>query len=139
MASFVTTVATLEFHLLEAAAELEVAAQAVVEATAETIREGARANAAVDTGAMRTALYVSTPTESDYASVAGEAHDLNPKADVLDEVEKPDHGEAIVAEAMNYGIFQEYGTHKMAAHPYLTPAAEAERANFLAAMEALVR
>ncbi|MDE2100088.1 MAG: hypothetical protein KGL39_22730 [Patescibacteria group bacterium] len=139
MAGFITTVATLDFHLLEMAAEIEAAAQVVVETTAEAIRQGAQANAAVDTGAMKTALYVSTATESDYASVTGEAHDLNPKADVLDEVERPAPGEAIVAEAMSYGEYQEYGTSRMPAHPYLTPAAEAERANFLAAMEAIVK
>ena len=38
----------------------------------------------------------------------------------------------------SYGIYQEYGTYKMATHPFMTPAAEAVRPSFMAAMRQLV-
>ena len=37
-----------------------------------------------------------------------------------------------------YGVYVEYGTHRMAARPYLTPAAEAARPGFVAAMSKLL-
>lgn len=38
-----------------------------------------------------------------------------------------------------YGIYQEYGTRKMPAHPYFTPAVEAVRPQFEAAVAAALK
>lgn len=43
-----------------------------------------------------------------------------------------------VGTSVHYGPYQEYGTSKMAAHPYLIPAAEAVRPSFIQAMEMLI-
>ena len=41
----------------------------------------------------------------------------------------------IVADGVNYGIHQEFGTHKMAAHPFFVPAIENVRPGFAAAFQ----
>lgn len=43
-----------------------------------------------------------------------------------------------VATGVDYAAHQEYGTHKMAAHPYMTPAAEAAWPEFLAGIRKAV-
>lgn len=37
-----------------------------------------------------------------------------------------------------YAVYQEYGTYKMAAQPFMVPAAETSRPSFLAAMSQIV-
>jgi HK97 gp10 family phage protein len=46
---------------------------------------------------------------------------------------------AIVADGVEYGIYQELGTYKMAAHPFLVPALESERQEFTQAFEELIQ
>ena len=43
---------------------------------------------------------------------------------------KPNEGEARVGPCVDYAAYQEFGTSKMAAHPYLTPAFEKVRTKF---------
>jgi phage protein, HK97 gp10 family len=43
-----------------------------------------------------------------------------------------------VGVGVEYGIFQEFGTYKMAAQPFMTPAAEEVRPSFEAAMRRIV-
>lgn len=45
---------------------------------------------------------------------------------------------AVVNAGAEYGIYQEYGTYKMAAQPFMVPAAEAVRPQFIAYMSRLV-
>lgn len=45
---------------------------------------------------------------------------------------------AIVAPHMEYAAFVEYGTRRMSAQPYMTPAAEAVRPSFIAAMKQML-
>jgi hypothetical protein len=40
----------------------------------------------------------------------------------------------IIADGVKYGIFREFGTRRMAAHPFMIPALEAVRTAFLQAM-----
>ena len=42
---------------------------------------------------------------------------------------------AVVGTSVEYAIYQEYGTYKMAAHPYMRPAADAVRPSFIKAVE----
>ena len=39
---------------------------------------------------------------------------------------------------VNYSVYQEFGTSKMAAHPYMIPAASAVAPSFLAGMKAIL-
>lgn len=71
---------------------------------AEAIEAGAKGRAPVNTGALRDAIHVEKRGEGSYAVVAGDG-------DVF------------------YGHLVEGGTTKAPAHPFLVPAAEAERDN----------
>ena len=44
-----------------------------------------------------------------------------------------------IAPHKDYAVFQEFGTYKMAAHPYMRPAADHHKESFLEAMEAAVK
>lgn len=63
----------------------------------------------VDTGALRNSIHVEKDEELGYAAVAG-------------------------ADDTFYASFVEYGTVKMSARPYMTPASEATRTPFITAM-----
>ncbi|MGH2519755.1 MAG: hypothetical protein ACRDF8_08130 [Chloroflexota bacterium] len=126
-------------HLPALAAELHHQVGQVVRKTAFDIQRDAMGLAAVDTGAMKNAVYVETSGDSSYGEAASAAEGMNPEGTVLSEVQSPpDDLTAIVAEAMSYGAYQEMGTVRMAAHPYMTPAAEANRQPFLSAMSRLL-
>lgn len=44
----------------------------------------------------------------------------------------------VVESPIHYSVYQEYGTHKMAAQPYMTPAVEFVAPSFEAAMRSLI-
>lgn len=44
----------------------------------------------------------------------------------------------VVGTDVEYAPFVEYGTHRMAAQPYLTPAAEAQRQRFISALNRVI-
>ena len=116
-------------HFPQIVAMLHTTTAEVVRKTAFDIEAEAKNRAAVDTGNMAASTYAVTSESSDYGG--GGQHLLPP----IPAVEN-DHT-AYVAVGANYGIYQEMGTHKMAAHPFLIPALEACREGFMAAMGAL--
>lgn len=71
---------------------------------AEAIDAGAKGRAPVATGALRDAIHTEKRAEGSYAVVAGDSK-------------------------VFYGHLVEHGTTKAPAHPFLIPAAEAERNN----------
>jgi HK97 gp10 family phage protein len=79
--------------------ELRPKASEIIRRTAFTVQGKAQQLAPVDTGALKNSLHT----------------------------EIKDPLMAIVADGVEYGIYQELGTYKMAAHPFLTPAIESER------------
>lgn len=124
------------FNLLPECPEaLQKAVSQVVRKAAFDIQAAAAANAPVDTGFLRSSIYVVTHSESTY----GQGSDNPPSgATLLDPVDAPpDDRTAYVAVGANYGIYVEMGTANMAAQPYLLPAAEAVKPAYLAAMARL--
>lgn len=99
---------------------------AAVRATAFHVEGVAKILSPYKTGANRNSVYTKTSK-----GTHGKPGDIG---DVLPEV-KP--GEAIVAPSMEYSAFLEYGTSKMAARPYLTPAMEGAAAYFAEAIKIL--
>jgi HK97 gp10 family phage protein len=87
----------------------------VINRIAFEIESQAKQNAPVDTGALKNSINTSA------------ASSLHPTATVSDGVE--------------YGIYQEYGTSRMAAQPFLTPAVEsvAQKYNSGAAWEEIIK
>ena len=59
---------------------------------------------------------------------------------ILDKLIADTGGEVvrIVADGVNYGIYQELGTVKMGAQPFMSPAVEAVRGGFMRAAEKVV-
>lgn len=53
-------------------------------------------------------------------------------------MEPVDRTHALVGTDVEYAPYVEYGTRKMAARPYLTPAVELSRARFVAAVRAVI-
>jgi HK97 gp10 family phage protein len=109
MASRGATVQILYNHIPRIAAALRPACGEIVQETILAIETGAKIVVPVDTGALRASI------ESDMTGdTSGE-----------------------VATAIEYSVYVEYGTVHMAARPYMTPAAEAERRHFMRKMSDL--
>lgn len=85
-------------------------AEHAVAKAAHDIEAHAKANAPVDTGLLRNSIG---------------AHREGPAAWV---VESP----------VDYSVYQEYGTSRMTAHPYMTPAVELVRPQLVAALRRIV-
>ena len=86
-------------------------ASQVVRKTTLDVEAGAKRLVPVDTGLLRNSI-IST-MESDLTGV--------------------------VSTNVEYSVYVEYGTRKMSAQPYMTPAAEAVRQPFIQAMQHIVR
>lgn len=125
-------------HFAELAEQYDQTINKLVRAAAFKIERGAKQRAAVDTGAMRASIYVRTEDTSDYGKTGLKALGRNKDVFLFPEVEQPTHNEALIAVGVSYGIFVEYGTSKMAAQPFMTPAYEAERQPFLNAIHKLI-
>jgi HK97 gp10 family phage protein len=118
--------------------KLKAARTQIVTRTAFDIQARAQLAAAVDTGFMRSSVYVATAKSSSYG--ARLVSDPSKQGDLLPPVARPmTDTEAIVAVGAAYAIYVEYGTSRMAAQPFLIPAAEAVRPVFTAAMAAIER
>ena len=87
-----------------------------------------RANNQVDTGFMTNTIYVRTHDESTYGNIM---QPVKKGQHALEEVEAPpDNKTAYVADAASYGWYQNYGTTKIPARPFLEPAIETTRPSF---------
>jgi hypothetical protein len=102
-----------------------------VRRTAFAIERDAKMRAPVDTGALRASIYTVTHGTSGYSRGIRSVARRRGKSAQAPSIGSPASPlEAIVAVGVNYGIYVELGTHKMAAQPYLIPAAEAHRKAF---------
>ncbi len=100
----------LEFNRFPEIAEaLPVETGEIVKETAYEIEGEAKVRAPVDTGALRASIETSHPART----------------------------RSEVATGVEYGVYQEYGTVKMPAQPFMTPAAEAARPRFMGKMRNL--
>jgi HK97 gp10 family phage protein len=84
-----------------------------VRATAFFVEAIAKTMSPVATGANRSSIY--TKTSKGVSGTPGELGDILPGVGPM---------EAVVGPSMGYSVFLEFGTSRMAARPYLTPAAE---------------
>ena len=105
--------------------------------TAEEIRAQASATCPVDTGALENSLYVSDETGSDYAMRASESARLRHSGNrpgtpavIVPEVVKAGAHESVIGSAVVHALYNEFGTARMAARPFLVPAVEAHAPEF---------
>lgn len=100
-----------------------------VGSVAFSVERKAKMKAPVDTGALRASIYTRLGTRKDgFDQASTSARGRNPDA-TLTEIPQPENNQtAHVGPSVEYAIEVEYGTHKKAARPYLTPAVrEVER------------
>lgn len=119
--------------------------------SAHFMRDYARSIAPVKTGAFRASLYVNGPNdESDYSQAVANAKGDNSQANIIpelraaslalgakqlrDELGRFSLPQAIVAPAVEYGLYLEEGTVHMAPRPTLRPAALVTENYFKTAM-----
>jgi HK97 gp10 family phage protein len=122
----------------EVSEHLHVALAKIIKTAAFNIEARAKNEAVVDTGAMRAAIYTVTRNSSGYSSAAAQAESLQPGAPMQTEVPPPEKDtSAVVHAGMNYSVYVEYGTTKMAAQPFIAPAVAAEQPNFQQAIRRL--
>ncbi len=120
--------------LPEVALRMEEALDDIIRKSAFDIEARAKAKAPVQFGFLKSSIYVRTHHESTYGDAGQEGDGTGV---MLPEVEQPEKHHAVIAVGANYGIYQEFGTVHMPAHPYLTPAAEEVRPEFEAALHLL--
>lgn len=105
-------------------------ADIAVRKTAFKIESDAKTFTPVDTGALRASIYTVTPRTSTYSSATASARGLNPDFRATVEIQAKQELLAYVAVGASYGVFVEYGTRRMPARPFLTPAADMNKAFF---------
>lgn len=101
---------------------------AAVRATAFGVQAIAQSLSPVLTGANRASIY--TKTSKGVSGTPGDAGDVLPDVQV---------GTAVVGPSMEYSAFLEFGTSRMGARPYLTPAAEQAQRLFLENVKLVVK
>lgn len=118
--------------------DIEPQAEALVDKTAFDIQGRAQNNAPVDTSALRNSIYTVTSRSDGYMLASQNAKAANPSAETSP-LPEPGDMEAHVGPSVEYAIYQELGTSRMPAHPYLVPAVEAVRKTWEAAWKALLK
>lgn len=98
----------------------------VLKKTGLQIEAKAKTFAPVDTGALKSSIHTVMQNFSDFQGVALiTSVKKRGKQLQVSQIPKPDNQLVVrVGPGVEYGVYQEYGTSRMAAHPYMTPAAE---------------
>lgn len=121
---------TLDTKMLDAIVrDCDKKAEQILRKLAFEVEGKAKQLAPYDTTALRNSIYTQTDKYDGYDKAVSEVASKRPDAKVHRNP-KPGKGEAIVGPCVEYGIYQEFGTSKMAAQPYMTPAVEAIRNKF---------
>jgi HK97 gp10 family phage protein len=110
--------------LLELIATTPKKADAIVRKAAFTVEMIAKINTPKDTTALESSIYTKTSQSDDYAQAAAAAASKRPGVETAPIPESARLGQAFVGPCVLYGIYQELGTYKMAAHPFMYPAIE---------------
>lgn len=110
------TVVTIVYNYLPRISKrLRPAADEICGETAREIRDTEKVLVPVDTGALRASIHEEKEAEAKWAVLAGDEADAE----------------------VNYAGFVNYGTSRMAARPFVEPAAEQARSGFMAKMKDL--
>ena len=88
------------------------------------VEGGAKMFAPVDTGALMNSIYTVAKDYDGYSQAAAAAREKNPKVNLVRLPDPANDYTAHIGPCVEYGIYQEFGTHKMAAHPFMAPAVE---------------
>jgi hypothetical protein len=117
-----TTITVNTKELDRIAAKLGASTDSVVRAMGFEVQGVTRlsieAQKAIDTGAYWNSIEVSTPSGAKFRDAA-------PPSDVEQDIPTPPDHSVIVGPTVNYAVYVEFGTYKMAARPSLIPSFEA--------------
>lgn len=117
---------------------LDTAVSRAVRKAAFDIQGMAMAMAPVDTGFLKNSIYVVTHDASTYERADLRASGKNSDAEMLPEIDEPPNDRtAYVAVGADYGLYVEFGTANAPAQPYLLPAAEFVKPQYLKALSGL--
>lgn len=115
-----------------------------VDETATQIQINARQIAPRDTGSLSESIYVNNGESSDYSTRTAAARAVNKQVRILEEI-RPDfvislgggdpEYSAVVGVAAEHGLPVEFGTRFMDPQPYMTPAVEPQRDQFIDRMK----
>ena len=95
------------------------------------VEQVAKTLAPYDTGALSNSIATVTRSENGNDAAAAAAQDKNPNVELVTiPVPSEPYIFAHVGPCVNYGIYQELGTSRMAAQPYLLPGTEQVRARY---------
>jgi len=123
----------------EVAAQMQRTLGKIVRKAAYDCQAAAQATVVVDTGFLKNSIYTISKGYSTYQSASGKAGRKNSDAEMLPEEPHPTSStEASCAVGANYGVFVEFGTSRMSAQPYLTPAVAKVQPEFLHALSDLL-
>lgn len=106
------------------AKQLNVKREAVGRRMAFQIEKRAKELSPHATGALRNSIYVVTQKQDGYSAAASAAKSANGGVTTSPHPTPTGNVIANVGPCVDYAEYQEFGTSKMAAHPYLTPAVE---------------
>lgn len=96
----------------------------IVEELADKGVEYMQENARVDTGAMRASTYVVSQRRDDYQRASGDAKSLRPEAQTEPHPKPSGDVYANIGPCVHYAIYNEFGTSRMAAQPFVVPGIE---------------
>jgi len=110
-------------RLDEIAKNLDMNTEQAVMAIAFRVETFAKQLSPKKTTALENSIYVVTSEYDGFGKAQAAARNKRPDMNVVF-LPPPPKNTAYVGPCVDYGIYQELGTHKMAAHPYLEPGAE---------------
>ena len=119
--------------------EFPARAEALVDKVAFDVQGRAQNMAPVDTGALRNSIYTVTRKSDGYRNAASAIKAANPEAETAPLPIPDEELVAHVGPSVEYAIYQELGTSRMAARPFLIPAVEQLRNTWKQAWKELFR
>lgn len=112
---------------------------AMVKKACFDIEAAAKDNAPVDTGALKASIYTVVDGSDGSAAARAAALGANRAVTLINPETEVDEMTGTVVVGADYGAFVEYGTTRMGAQPFLTPAVEEVRPKLAAALSQIGR
>lgn len=132
------SIARTGLGFVPAASRIEQRVGLVVRQHAREIERAAKDNIvtvdAIDTTAMLNSVYTSTDRDSNYSEATAAAEAVaavaGKEVEILDEIVPEAPLTAVIGVAVGHGLYNELGTARLGARPFLGPAVEADRPAF---------
>ena len=121
------------------AKELKPDVQKRIGQSAFRVKAKAQMDAPIDLSAHINSAYVIAPGQDTSSRAKSAASAIRPKARIDTPVKPKNDMTAIIGFLMEYSLFLEIGTSKMAARPHLVPAMESEEKPLIADLKKMIK